>query len=355
MDLSKLNEVLKDEPSYRQKQAQKAVFQDLADNWMQVQTLPIELRKELKKSCPLKIDFQASVSQDEKVIKGLITLKDGLKVETVLMKHGDNRNTVCVSSQVGCPLGCVFCATGNIGFKRSLSIYEIVEQVLFFARYLKSKGPARSGFARQTRRLESRGLATSDAGGERITNVVFMGMGEPFLNYDNVLGAIRILNDEERFNLGARHFSISTVGIIEGIEKFSQEKLQVNLAISLHAPDDKLRSEIMPINKKYSVKEVLKAVDEYIKKTKRRVMFEYVMIKDVNDTDECAKELAKLVKKPLYFVNLILYNPTGIFKSSEPARIKRFKEILEKYGVPVTQRYRFGKDLKAACGQLAGK
>lgn len=299
------------------------------------------------------------VSKDKNTIKALITLKDGLKIETVLMRHKprsrasslrgkDKRNTICVSSQIGCPLACTFCATGKMGFKRNLEAWEIVEQVLFFARYLKKIN-------------------------EKVTNIVFMGMGEPFLNYDNVIGAIKILNDKEGFNLGARHFSISTVGIVEGIEKLAKEELQINLAISLHAPDDELRLKLMPINKKYPIKKILNAVDDYIKKTRRRVMFEYIMIENLNDSEEHAEKLAKLMKKPLYFVNLISYNftrlrPTctevsagkqgfggqaGIFKPSSPSSIKRFKEILEKEGVAVTQRYRFGQDIKGACGQLA--
>ena len=192
-----------------------------------------------------------------------------------------------------------------------------------------------------------------------------MGMGEPFLNYQNIIGAIKILNDKEGFNLGARHFSISTVGIVEGIEKLAKEELQINLAISLHAPNDELRSKLMPINKKYPIKKILNAIDDYIAKTRRRVMFEYIMINNLNDSEENAKTLAKLMKKPLYFVNLISYNftrrslgeggPTGIFKSSSSPRIKKFKEILEKEGVIVTQRYRFGKDIEGACGQLVAK
>jgi 23S rRNA (adenine2503-C2)-methyltransferase len=330
MDLTKLNDILKNEPAYRLKQAKKAIFQDLIESWSKAKTLPQNLREVLDKKCSLKINVQASVSVDEKTIKALITLEDGLKIETVLMRHANGRNTVCVSSQVGCPLGCSFCATGKLGFKRNLEVFEIVEQVLFFSRYLKTKAA-------------------------KVGSIVFMGMGEPFLNYDNVLGAIRILNDKEGFNLGARHFSISTVGIIEGIERLSEESLQVNLAISLHAPDDKLRSEIMPINRKYPIKEVLTAIDKYIKTTKSRVMIEYVMINGVNDSEECAEKLAKLAKRPLVFVNLISYNPTGIFEPSSSGRIKKFKEVLEKRGVAVTQRYKFGGNIKAACGQLAGE
>ncbi|XOB46414.1 MAG: 23S rRNA (adenine(2503)-C(2))-methyltransferase RlmN [Candidatus Nealsonbacteria bacterium] len=328
MDLTQLENLLNKEHAYRLKQAKKALFVDLIEDWREANILPLLLRENLNKICPIKINAQTLFSKDKKTAKTLIILKDGLKIESVLMKHKDGRNTVCISSQVGCALGCSFCATGQTGFKRNLEISEIVEQVLFFARHLKKKG-------------------------EKVTNIVFMGMGEPFLNYENVISAIRILNDKEGFNLGARHISISTVGILEGIKKLAEEKLQVNLAISLHAPDDDLRSRIMPINKKYPIADMLEVVDDYIGKTKRKVMFEYLMMKDLNDSDVYAQKLSKLMKKPLYFVNLISYNPTGVFKPSSSWRMKKFKEILEKEGVQVTQRYRFGQNIKAACGQLA--
>jgi len=327
MDLIQLKNFLSKEQPYRLQQAQKALFVDLIEDWREASVLPLLLRKNLNKIYPIDINAQILFSKDEKTAKAIITLKDGLKIESVLMKHSDSRNTVCVSSQVGCALNCSFCATGKIGFKRNLEIFEIVEQVLFFARYLKKKG-------------------------EKVTNNVFMGMGEPFLNYENTISAIRILNDKEGFNLGARHISISTAGILEGIKKLAEEKLQVNLAISLNAPNDDLRSKIMPINRTYPIADILEAVDNYIKKTKRKVMFEYLMVKDLNDSDVHAQRLSKLMKKPLYLVNLIIYNPTGVFEPSSSVRIKKFKEILRKEGVQVTQRYRFGQNIKAACGQL---
>jgi len=271
-------------------------------------------------------------AKNRQTIKVLFNLNDGQKIESVLMRHKDGRRTVCVSSQVGCAMGCIFCATGQQGFKRNLSSSEIVEQVLFFARLLKKEG-------------------------KKITNIVFMGMGEPFLNYDNVLEAVRILNDKDGFNLGARNISISTCGIVEGIEKLANEKLQLNLAISLHAPNDKLRSSLMPINKIYSLKKVLTSVHGYIKKTNRKVMFEYLLIDEVNDSQKEAKELARIMEKPLYLVNLISFNPVGHskFKPSTNQKIKRFKNILEKADINVTQRYRFGQDIDAACGQLSGQ
>jgi len=193
--------------------------------------------------------------------------------------------------------------------------------------------------------------------GIKVTNVVFMGMGEPFLNYQNVLSAIKTLNDKDGFNLGARHISISTCGVVEGIKKFTNEDLQVNLAISLHAPDNVLRSKLVPLNKTYPIEKVLATVDDYIKKTRRKVMFEYLMINGVNDGEKQALALAKLLKRPLYLLNLISYNPTGHceFKPSPGWKIKKFKEILERAGISVTQRYEFGKEIKGACGQLAGK
>lgn len=328
MDLIQFQKLFNKEPRYRLGQAKRAFFYDLIKNWQEAMVLPLSLREKLNKECPIGIPAKTFISKDKNTIKALFTLKDDLKIEAVLMRHKDKRNTICVSSQVGCPLNCAFCATGKMGFKRNLEISEVVEQVLFFARYLKQIG-------------------------EKITNIVFMGMGEPFLNYQNIIESITILNDKEGFNLGARRFSISTAGIIEGIEKLAKEKLQINLAVSLHAPNDKLRSKLMPIDKKYPIKKILSSIDGYIKKTRRRVMFEYIMIKNLNDSKEHAQALAKFMNKPFYFVNLISCNPTGIFKPSSLLRIKKFQEILEKEGVIVTKRYRFGQGIKAACGQLA--
>jgi len=334
MDLAKIEKILEKEPSFRLKQIKKAIFSDLIENWQEAANLPQNLRQKLSENCPIQDleDEKILFSKDGQTIKVLFRLKGGFKIESVLMRHEDDRRTVCVSSQVGCSVGCKFCATGQQGFKRNLSTGEIIEQVLFFARLLsKSK--------------------------ERVANVVFMGMGEPFLNYDNVLEAIRILNDKDGFNLGARRISISTIGITEGIEKLAKEKLQINLAISLHAPNNKLRSRLMPINRVYPIEKILAAVDNYIKKTKRRVMFEYLMIDGVNDSEREAEELAKILKKSLYFVNLISFNPIGHskFKPSPGWKIKKFKEIFKKAGIPVTQRHRFGREIKAACGQLAGR
>lgn len=322
MNLKNLNKIIEKEPAFRKKQIEKLIYQDAINDWDNATVLPLKLREELKKETSLKI--KAEIFKSKNVEKALITLEDNSQIETVLMKH-DDRTTVCVSSQVGCALGCKFCATGKLGFKRNLETEEILEQVLVFKRK------------------------------ERIRNIVFMGMGEPFLNYDNVLNAVKILNNENAFNIGARHISISTVGITEGIEKLSNEKLQVNLAISLHAPNNNLRLKLIPISKKYSLENILKTVNEYIKKTNRKVMFEYTLIDNVNDSIENAKELSKIMKHPLYMVNLIKYNDTEEFKAPSNEKIKRFKNYLEKVGINVTERYRFGGDIHAACGQLCLK
>lgn len=333
MELDKLNKILKAEPVYRLKQVYAAIFKDLVDNWDKATNLPLALRQKLNQEFPLGIKAQVLEAKTKESQKALITLDDGSKIETVLLKHEDGRNTVCVSSQVGCPLGCLFCATGKMGFNRNLTEWEIVMQVLLFARDLKKIG-------------------------ERVSNLVFMGMGEPFLNYDKVMSAIRILNNKEGLNIGARHISISTVGITEGIKKLANQPLQINLAISLHAPNNELRSEIIPYNEQYPIEKILKIIDFYINKTNRQVMFEYLMIEDYNNTEEQAYELVELLKKlkkPLFVVNLIAYNPTQGFKSSPSWKIKKFKEILIKNKIKVTERYRFGQDIKAACGQLAGE
>lgn len=329
MDLNALNEILKDEPKYRLKQIKKAIFSDLIEDWNQATVLPSSLRDKLNQSCPLEIVGKIYNSKDESTSKAVITLNDKKIIETVLIKHEDGRKTVCVSSQVGCPLACAFCATGQLGFTRSLTASEIVEQVLFWNRYLQSQK-------------------------EKITNIVFMGMGEPFLNYDEVMKAIRIINEEEGLNIAARKISISTAGLPEQIKKFAGEGLQINLAISLHAPNDDLRIKLMPINKKYPIKEILSAVDYYIEKTNRKVMFEYLMIDGITDSEKSARELAFLLNKPLYMVNLISYNQTDKYKSSSGEKISKFKKILKEKGINVIQRFKFGQDIKGACGQLAG-
>ncbi|NMC51715.1 23S rRNA (adenine(2503)-C(2))-methyltransferase RlmN [Candidatus Kuenenbacteria bacterium] len=329
-DLEKLKQILSAEPSFRLSQALRLIFVDLLGTWAPATVFPIVLREKLQQEFPLPLDAKEFPSSDGRTIKILLKLADGLSVESVLMSYPGQRNTVCVSSMVGCPLACTFCATGKLGFQRNLTAGEIVDQVLYFSRYLKSKGG-------------------------RVDNVVFMGMGEPFLNYDNVLEAIRFLNSKDSLNIGARHFSISTAGIPVGIKKLAKENLAVNLAVSLHAPNDQLRASLMPIARQYPLEQIFQAVDYYLSASHRKVMFEYLLIKDKNDGPAAAEALAKLIKKKLYHLNLMTYNLTGIFESSPPDRCRIFQSILEKKKVSVTFRHSFGGDIAAACGQLAGR
>lgn len=329
----KIEEVLKDHPPFRLKQACRAVFVDMIETWDEATSLSKAIRDILKHECPLDIKARIGESQDRRTAKAAVFLGDGKAVEAVLMSHKDGRNTVCVSSQIGCSLGCDFCASGKLGFKRNLSADEIVSQVLFFARYLKKSK-------------------------QKINNVVFMGIGEPFLNYDEVMRAVRAINNKDKLNVGARRISISTVGIVEGIEKLSSEPLQVNLAVSLHSADEKLRDRLMPVNKRYPIKKVLAATASYIGSTNRRVMIEYLMLKGINDSTEDAKKLVRLLKTrlgKLYFVNLISYNPTEKYDPAPFENVKKFKKVLEASKISVTQRYRFGRDIEAACGQLAAR
>jgi len=328
MDISNLQEVLKNEPKYRLAQAKQAVFEHLIENWEEATGLPKALREKLSSECPLSISSEMSVSAEEDTAKALIRLSDGKFIETVLMRHEGGRNTVCVSSMVGCPMRCAFCATGTMGLERKLTEAEILEQIFFFARLLKKEGA-------------------------RVGSVVFMGMGEPFLNYDNVMNSVRTMQSPEGFGIGARHISISTCGIFDGIKKLSDEELPLNLAISLHGSNDAIRKQLMPIAQTYTIKELMEVIDEYISKTKRKVMFEYLMIEGVNDLEIHARELSALLRGKLCMVNLIQYNDTGKFVASSHNQMKRFKEILEKNGIDVTMRYRFGRDIKGACGQLA--
>ena len=331
MDIESIKKILKDEQDFRVKQAWRAIFIDLVEDWKDNTTLPLALRERLNKECPLKIDAEIFGSKNSDSRKVLLTLSDGAKIETVLLMHNDGRRTVCVSSQVGCAMGCRFCATGKMGRERNLTASEIVTQVLFFVRYLKKENDPHP----------------------RVTNVVFMGMGEPFLNYDNVMTAIRTLNDKDGLNIGARHISISTSGIVDGIKKLIKEPLQINLAVSLHAPNDDLRSSLMPVNRWFPLNELFEAIDEYVLNNSRQVMFEYLMIDGVNDQEKQARELAELMQNHLFVVNLIRYNPTGTFQPSKPSSIRKFKNTLLRAGVKVTQRQTFGQDIDAACGQLA--
>ena len=265
------------------------------------------------------------VQNGKDVHKYLFSLSDGQKVEAVLMNH-DYGNSLCVSTQVGCNMGCVFCESGRLKKVRNLETYEMVLQILMVEEDL----------------------------GVRISHVVLMGIGEPFDNYDNVMRFIDIINSDYGLAIGARHITVSTCGIVPKIKEFTSERRQVNLAISLHAPNDELRSRLMKINKVYSLKEVIKAVKDYLKENNRKVTFEYIMLKDVNDSDECALELASLLNGMMAYVNLIPYNETSHieFKKTDRDKIMRFYDILKRNKINVTVRREFGSEVSAACGQL---
>jgi len=268
------------------------------------------------------------VQKDVDVRKYLFELSDNEHIEAVLMKH-DFGNSVCVSSQVGCNMGCHFCESGRRKKVRNLEAYEMVLQILMIEKEF----------------------------GERISHVVVMGIGEPFDNYDNVMKFFSIINNPFGLAIGARHITVSTCGIVPKIKEFSKFPLQVNLAISLHAPNNELRNKIMPINKAYSLEVLIPALKEYYKKTNRRLTFEYILLKGVNDSLECAEELAKLVKGLNCYINLIPYNETNNidFQRTNTVQIMKFYDILKKNKVCVTIRREFGGNISAACGQLRSK
>lgn len=338
------------EPSYRARQIWQGLYQHLYDSPDQFTGLPKGLREKLAQhftftafSVKLYLD-----SSDGFTRKTLFELPDQHLIEAVLMRYGDpadnpqitasptgrgakKRRTLCISTQAGCAMGCVFCATGQMGFKRHLTSGEIVAQVLYYARTLKEVN-------------------------ESVTNIVLMGMGEPFHNYDNTMAAIDRLNDPDGFNFGARRFTISTVGLVPQIRRFADEKRQVNLAISLHAADDDERLAIMPVNKRYKIEDVIEACHYYVAKTGRRVTFEWALINGVNDTPEVAARLAARLKGLLCHVNAIPLNPTAGYegRATDRQRAVLFKETLEQTGIPCTIRMRRGIDIQAGCGQLAG-
>lgn len=319
---------------YRMGQIYQAVFQNLVADFDGITTLPEELREELRANFRLfsLAEWKTQKSSVDATTKALFKTHDGRFIESVLMRHLSGRNTVCVSSQVGCPLACTFCATGKLGFHRNLESHEIVDQILFFERLLAPEG-------------------------QEVRNVVFMGMGEPMLNYVNVIGAIKMLNDPKKLAKGARHITISTSGLIPGIDKLTEEGIQVKLAISLHAPNDELRSQLMPINRRYHLADLMKSLDNYVEKTNKRIFYEYVMLRNVNDKDEHAHELGALLKDRLAHVNLIPWNAVkgSPYEMTPREVIRSFQTILETYGVPSTVRVTLGLDIDAACGQLAEK
>jgi 23S rRNA (adenine2503-C2)-methyltransferase len=320
MDRDLLKAALADEPSYRAEQVWEWVARG-ARSYEEMTNLPAELRERLAAELPLsRLTVQAEAKSDDGTVKTLFHTADGRPLEAVLMRYRDGRRSVCLSSQSGCPLTCTFCATGQMKFGRNLEVDEILDQALHFRRT------------------------------EEIDHVVFMGMGEPTMNADNVLAACELLPD-----LGVTHrrTAISTVGWVPGIDRLAECEMPISLALSLHAPNDGLRSQIMPVNERYPIAEVLAACDRYRAARRRKVFVEYVMLDGVNDHPGHARELAELLDPRVYKVNLIPYNPTGAYDGSSPERIERFRTILAGNRITATVRLTRGRDIAAACGQLA--
>lgn len=349
---------------FRAKQIYQAVAKELISDWHEAKGLPKDLQDILVEELPiseLKVKTVLPAPSREQpwlfpananTVKIAFETHDKLIIESVLMRHEGERNTVCVSTQVGCPMNCAFCATGKMGLTRNLTSEEIVDQVLEFSRILKPENAV-------------------------VKSVVFMGMGEPFLNYENVMEAIKILNDGQGFNLGIRHITISTSGIVPEILRFADEKVQihpakpnnkigigsggVNLAISLHAPNNEIRNQLMPVNKKYPLEKLLPAISNYMEKTGRKVFFEYILLKGINDSKENIEELIDLMRKyfpnqfNLVHINLIEYNETdgSDFQSPNKEHVQKIFDLLQKNKILSTIRYRFGDEISAACGQLA--
>ena len=333
-EISKLEQMMleREQKKFRATQLYTWIYEKETLNFDQMSDISIRFREELNRDFCLTLPkiYRKQESKDG-TIKLLLELEDGAKVETALMPYNYG-NAICVSSQVGCNMACAFCASGLLKKQRNLETHEIVGQVYVMNQLLKEKG-------------------------ERVSHVVVMGTGEPFDNYDNVLDFIRIINHPKSFAIGARHISVSTCGLVPGIMRYAHEGLQTNLAISLHAPNDEIRNKLMPISKAYSLDKLMEAVKYYEKEADRRVTFEYIMLKDVNDTIECARQLVSLIRGTKAYVNLIPYNPVDekSFKRSSDESVHRFFSYLMQHGITTTVRKEFGNDIDAACGQLRAK
>ncbi len=318
--------------SFRANQLFSWIYEKKVSSFDEMSDISKAFREELKEKFTLDIPsiFTRQDSKDG-TIKLLLELKDGSKIETALMPYNYG-NAICVSSQVGCNMGCAFCASGLLKKKRNLEVDEMVGQIIVMNKILEERD-------------------------ERVTHIVVMGTGEPFDNYDNVMDFIRIANHPKGFAIGARHITVSTCGIVPGIMKYAKEGLQTNLAISLHAPNDEIRNKIMPISRAYHLDELMEAVKYYEKEAGRRVTFEYILLKGVNDSLKCAEELTHLIRGTLAYVNLIPYNPVdeNIYERSDEKSVRAFFSYLHKHGVNSTIRKEFGNDIDAACGQLRAK
>ena len=355
LSLSNLESVLVEigQPKYRARQIWRAVYAEGRSSFDEMTNVSKQLKSVLPKviAIDLLVPKLYSTSKDRSTDKALFPLSDGELIETVLMRysadgHRRRRKTVCISTQAGCALGCTFCATGQQGFSRNLSVGEIVKQVLYMEKV-----------ARREDMLDIENGNRTIGELQGITNVVFMGMGEPLANYENTLSAVKLLNDPKGINIGARHITISTVGLVPQILKLAKEKIQINLAISLHAPDDITRNKTMPINKRYPIEQLVDACKKYVEITGRKVFFEYVLLKGQNDSSEHAKKLARLLSKIMCQVNLIPVNPTNqsSYQRTDKLTVEAFKDNLKTMGIPSTVRVEKGIDINAGCGQLRAR
>jgi len=318
------------EKPFRATQVFEWLYKRCADNFDAMTNLSDTLRERLKKDfCLRAVKNVKEQKSSDGTIKLLFELKDSEKIETVVIPTA-RRTTVCVSTQVGCKFGCKFCASGIGGWKRNLSCAEIIEQIIYVKNYYKKAS---------------------------ISHIVFMGVGEPLDNYDNLLKAVYLINSSKGMNIAARRITISTSGLIPGIEKFSKEGVQVELSVSLHSPFDETRDSLMPVNKKYPVAKLINACKDYVKKTNRQVTFEYLLIKDLTCNEKSAIQLGRLLKGLLCKINLILYNEVAEFVYKRPSReeIHKFKDKLDQLGIHFTIRAPRGRDISAACGQLRHK
>ena len=323
MDLQLLEQALRErgEPAFRARQVWEWTARGAA-GYDAMTNLPLALREELAAAVPFStLSVETERESRDGTVKTLFRTADGHPVEAVLMRYRDGRRSLCLSSQSGCPLTCTFCATGSMAFGRNLTASEMLDQALHFRRLAE------------------------------LNHAVFMGMGEPMLNLDEVLGAARRLPD---LGITHRRTTISTVGWLPGLRRFVDEVDEpIRLALSLHAPDDELRSRIMPVNEKYPIADIVAECMRQATATNRRVFVEYVMLAGVNDSPEQARALAELLGRDHFKVNLIPYNPTGLYEGSSRDRIEAFRHALERARVPVTVRLTRGRDIEAACGQLA--
>lgn len=335
LDFTKVEKIIEENnfPKYRIKQFQTAFFKNFKKDFDEINELPKNLKDILKDQVELNILTLIKENPSQDSIKAAFKTLDNHVIESVLIR-AENRITLCVSSQVGCPAKCAFCATGQMGFKRNLSAAEIISQYLYFARQLKQKN-------------------------QSITNIVYMGMGEPMLNYDNVINSIEILTSPDKIGLGARNITISTVGIIPQLKKLLAEKHQFRIAISLHAPNQTKREQIVPITKTNTFQELISLTKQYCKESNKRITYEYILIKDLNDNEEDAEELASYFSelRHLTFINLIMYNPVphANFERTSKNKAYRFLEILKENGIPAFIRFSEGEEINGACGQLAAQ